>query len=180
MQRAPISNLIGAFLILAWACIVLAAPALAQSGSRDFLSPGEADKVRDAPSPNDRVRLFISFADERLKKLQYELSAKEASEGREILLNGLLNGYSGCIDEATDRLQAAKEKGADMRSAIKDMQKQSRSFLDELRKIQTAGGPELDLFKNSLGDAIDSTQDALDEANKAAKEYGAVPVRRKP
>jgi hypothetical protein len=159
---------------------MLATPVRAQSGNRDFLSSAEADKVRDAPTPNDRVRLFISFADDRMKKLQYELGNKEPSQHRETLINGLLNGYSGCIDEATDRLQDAKGKGVDMRWAVKDMQKQTKNFLDALRKIQTAGGPELDSFKDSLSDAIDSTQDALNEANKASKEYGAVPVRRRP
>lgn len=161
-------------------CAMLVLRVQAQAVEHDFLSPEEADKIRDAQSPNDRVRLFVSFADDRMRKLQYELSSKEASQNREMLLNGLLNGYAGCIDEATDRLQEARAKGADMRSAIKDMQKQTKAFLDALNKIKTTGGAELDTYKESLDDAIESTQDALNEANKASKEYGAVPVRRKP
>ena len=154
--------------------------ARAQAGDRDFLSPAEADKVRDAQSPNDRVRLFISFADDRMKKLQYELNDKSPTDNREMLLNGLLNGFTDCMDEATDRLQEAREKGVDLRTAIKEMQKQAKSFLDALHKIESAGGPELASFKDSLSDAIDSTQGALNAATKASKEYGAVPVRRKP
>lgn len=167
-------------LALASLCAAHAARARAQSSEHDFLSPVEADKVRDAPTPDERIKLFLSFADDRLKKLEYELSRKEAVENRGMILNGLLNGYSGCLDEATDRLQEARDKGADIRSAIKEAQKRSKTFLDALRKIQATGGPELDSFKDSLGDAIDSTQGALNEANKASKEYGAVPVRRRP
>jgi hypothetical protein len=169
-------------ILLALSCIftALAAPVRAQSAHRDFLSPAEADKVREAPSPNERVRLFLLFADDRMKKLQYELSRKDASQNREELLNGLLNGYSGCVDEAVDRLHEAREKGTDMRMAIKEMQKQTKDFLDALHKIETAGGPELDSFKDTLDDAIEATQDAQAEANQASKEYGAVPIRRKP
>ncbi|HKW90026.1 MAG TPA: hypothetical protein VJN21_14845 [Candidatus Acidoferrales bacterium] len=172
--------MICALLVIACTCALLATPAQAQSGARDFLSPAEADKIRDAQTPDARVRLFVTFAEDRLKKLQYELSSKEATQNRDMLLNGLLNGYASCLDEATDRLQDAKAKGADIRQAIKDMQKQTKLFLDELHKIQDAGGPELETFKDSLSDAINSTQDALNESNKASKEYGAVPIRRKP
>lgn len=180
MREDRIWKWLSAVLALGCVCAAFSMRARGQAEGHDFLSPAEADKVRDAQSPNDRVRLFISFANDRMKKLQYELSEKEATENREMLLNGLLNGYAGCMDEATDRLQEAREKGVDIRSAIKDMQKESKSFLDALRKIESAGGPELNSFKDSLSDAIDSTQDALNAAAKASKEYGAVPVRRKP
>lgn len=179
-RKTRAAGIICGLLMLACACAMVYGPARAQSSERDFLSPAEADKVRNAPSPDERVRLFILFAEDRMKKLQYELNSKEATQNRDVLLNGLLNGYSSCLDEATDRLQEAKTKGADMRSSVKEMQKQTKLFLDALHKIQNDGGADLESFKDSLGDAIDSTQDALNEATKASKEYGAVPVRRKP
>ncbi len=36
---------------------------------KDYLSSVEADKIRDAETTNDRIKLFLSFADDRLKKL---------------------------------------------------------------------------------------------------------------
>jgi hypothetical protein len=60
------------------------------------------------------------------------------------------------------------------------MQKRGKEYLDALQKIEGAGDPELSAFKDALDDAIEGTQDALKDANKASKEYGAVPVRRKP
>lgn len=180
MSETRIQRRIRTATLLAVACLAFEPTTRAQSNGQDFLSPAEADKVRDAYTPGERVKLFISFADDRMKKLQYELSSKQPSQNYDVLLNGLLNGYTSCIDEATERLQEAREKGADIRPVIKEMQKQAKEFLDALHKIQAADGPELESFKDSLGDAIDSTQDALDAANKASKEYGAVPVRRKP
>ena len=33
----------------------------------------EADKIRDAETTNDRMKLFVSFAEDRLTKFKYEL-----------------------------------------------------------------------------------------------------------
>ncbi|MGB6233247.1 MAG: hypothetical protein WBF46_07240, partial [Candidatus Acidiferrales bacterium] len=58
----------------------------------DFLSPGEADKIREAQDPNDRIKLFLDFADDRLKKVEYELKLTTPQVHKPELLNGLLNG----------------------------------------------------------------------------------------
>ncbi|HKV27875.1 MAG TPA: hypothetical protein VJN90_06345 [Candidatus Acidoferrales bacterium] len=146
----------------------------------DFLSPAEADKIRDAQDPNERVKLFLDFAADRMKKLQYELQLKSPQMHKDQLLNGLLSAYAGCIDEAADRIQEGRETSPNMRAAIKDMQKRGKEYLETLQKIEATGGAELSAFKESLDDAIEGTQDALKDANKASKEYGAAPVRRKP
>ena len=56
-------------------CLMLFAgrSAIAQQEQKDYLSSLEADKIRDAETTNDRVKLFLTFADDRLKKFQYEL-----------------------------------------------------------------------------------------------------------
>lgn len=146
----------------------------------DFLSPGEADKIRDAQSFNDRIKLFLDFAGDRLKKLQYELQLTTPQIHKQQLLNGLLSAYSGCMDEAADRIQEGQQKGAQIRPAIKDMEKRGKAYLETLKTIEGANGPELASYKDSLDDAIAGTQEALDDTAKASKEYGATPVRRKP
>lgn len=162
-----------------FAILLFAANAHAQ-GQPDFLTPAEADKVRDAMNPNDRIKLFVDFAGDRLKKLQYELQLTTPQVHKQQLLNGLLNNYSGCMDEAADRIQDAQKKGAEIRQAIKDMEKRGKEYLATLKTIEGANGPELASYKESLDDAISDTQEALDDTAKAAKEYGAAPIRRKP
>ena len=149
-------------------------------GEHDFLSPGEAEKVRDAQSASDRARLFIAFAEDRLKKFEYELQLKGPQMNRVEMLNGLLKAYTDCIDEASDRIDDGRQSELDMRPAIKEMQKKAAEYLATLNKIQTAGSRYAANYKDSLGDAIADTQDALRDVKKAAKEYGSVPVRRKP
>jgi hypothetical protein len=159
---------------------VLLLPLVAHAQDQpDFLSPGEADKVRDAQDPGDRIKLFLDFAEDRIKKLQYELQLKSPQVDKPEILNGLLNGYSGCIGEAADRLQDAQQKGLQIRKVIKDMEKRTKEYLETLKTIEGANGPDLPSYKDSLDDAISGTQDALNAATKASKEYGAGPIRRK-
>ncbi|MHB8527144.1 MAG: hypothetical protein ACYDD2_13425 [Candidatus Acidiferrales bacterium] len=167
--------------LLAWTGASAVCVAVAHAQERpDFLSPDEADKVRDAQNPNERVKLFLDFAADRLKKLQYELQLKSPQMHKNQILNGLLSAYAGCIDEAADRIDEGRETNPNMRPAIKDMQKRGKEYLEALRKIEGSGGPELVAYKDSLDDAIEGTQDALKDATKTSEEYGAVPVRRKP
>lgn len=175
------NKFIAAALVAASALSILLLLATAKAQDQpDFLSPAEADKVRDAQDPNERIKLFLDFAADRLKKLQYELHLTTPQVNKKELLNGLLDSYSGCIDEAADRVQDGQQHGAKIRPAIKDMEKRAKEFLETLKTVEGAHGPDLASYKDSLDDAIAGTQDAVDEAAKASKEYGSVPIRRKP
>lgn len=175
------NRFVAALLVAASALAIMLLFATAKAQEQpDFLSPGEADKVRDAQDPSDRIKLFLDFAGDRLKKLQYELHLATPQVNKQELINGLLSQYSGCIDEAADRVQEGKQHGEKIRPAIKDMQKRTKDYLEALKTIEAANGPEMAAYKDSLDDAIGGTQDAAAEAAKASKEYGSVPIRRKP
>ena len=159
----------------------VAAPAPASplpQEKRDYLTDAEDDKIRDAYDPSEKIHLFIGFAQDRLKKFQYELDRKQTELHRSDTLNGLLNGYEGCVDDAADLIQLEIEKDADIHGAIKEMSSKSKEFLAALQKIQNDKGAEFDLFKDTLDDAIEGTSDAMHEAEAAQKSYSA-PVRRK-
>jgi hypothetical protein len=152
--------------------------ALAQQEQKDYLSTLEADKIRDAETTNERVKLFLTFADDRLKKFQYEL--EHPSGTRHIdMLNSLLNAYGGCVDDAADLIQLGIEKQENIRAAVDLMASQSKAFLAVLEKFSAAGGPDLEEYKSNLDDAIEGTRDAMNESQKATKKVAAPPVRRK-
>ena len=161
-------------------CLMLCSggSALAQQEQKDYLSALEADKIRDAETTNERVKLFLTFAEDRLKKFQYEL--EHPSGTRHIdMLNSLLNGYGGCVDDAADLIQLGIEKQENIRAAVDLMASQSKAFLAVLEKLSTAGGPDLEEYKSNLDDAIEGTRDAMNESQKATKKVAAPPVRRK-
>lgn len=148
-------------------------------GDKDYLTEGEADKIRDADTPAARIRLFMGFAEDRIKKFDYELNRKVPESRRTEILNFLLNSYSGCIDDATDQLDVAKEKQMDVRAEIKMMKAKDTEFLEKLQKYEK-DGPELDTYRETLEDAIEGTKDALTDIGDAEKEATPGPVRRKP
>jgi hypothetical protein len=152
----------------------------AQSEKKDYLTEAEADRIRDAPLPPDRIKLFVFFADDRLKKFQYELTRTKPEGRRSEILNSLLNAYSGCMDDAADQVALAQEKQIDIHGPLKTMQTKGKEFLDILQKLDSNPGPEYDTYKETLQDAIEGTKDALADADKAAKELTPAPVRRKP
>jgi hypothetical protein len=161
-------------------CLLLlaAGSTIAQQEQKDYLSALEADKIRDAETTNDRVKLFLSFADDRLKKFQYEL--EHPSGPRHIdMLNSLLNAYGGCVDDAADLIQLGIERQENIRAAIDLMASQSNAFLAVLEKLSSAGGSDLEAYKSNLDDAIEGTRDAMNESHKATKKVAAPPVRRK-
>jgi hypothetical protein len=155
----------------------LGASLLAQSVDKDYLTNTEADKIRDAETPNERIKLFILFADDRIKKFQYELE-HPSQNNHEQMLNYLLNAYIGCVDDAADLVQLGIEKQQNVRSGVDLMAEKTKEYLDVLNKVK-ADAKEIEMYKENLDDAIEGTQDAQKDAEKAKKSVAPPPVRRK-
>ena len=163
---------LGLILLCMWA------PRLsAQLPKKDYLTALEADKIRDAETTNERIKLFLGFADDRLKKFQYEVQHPSQTKHTE-LLNYLMNAFGSCVDDAADLIQLGLEKQDNIREGIDLMSAKTNEFLPILQKF-LAEGPELELYKDNLDDAIEGTQDALKEAEKAKRKAAPPPVRRK-
>lgn len=173
MIRKP-APWIAAMLMLAFA---FARPVAAQRPEKDYLSGVEADKIRDAETPNERIKLFLEFAQDRLKKFQYELEHPSPNKHTE-MLNYLMNSYIGCVDDAADIIQVGLEHQDSIREGVDLMAARTKEFLPILEKIK-AEGPDLDVYKDNLDDAIEGTQDAMNDAEKAKKKAAPPPVRRK-
>ncbi len=149
----------------------------ARAQQKDYLSALEADKIRDAEGTNERIKLFLIFADDRLKKFQYELQHPSSNKHPE-MLNALMNAYVGCVDDAADLIQLGIQKQENIRQGIDLMASRSKEFLEILNKI-SAEGADIDMYKDNLDDAIEGTRDAMNDAEKAKKAVAPPPVRRK-
>jgi hypothetical protein len=166
------------FLLLCLSFLAIAARPASAQDQKDYLSSLEADKIRDAETTNERIKLFLTFAEDRLKKFQYEL--EHPSGNRHIdMLNSLLNAYGGCVDDAADLVQLGIQRQENIRPAIDMMASQSKVFLATLEKLEASSNPDLDEYKSNLDDAIEGTRDAMNEAQKATKKVAPPPVRRK-
>ncbi len=153
--------------------------AAAPQGKKDYLSQDEADKIRDAQDPGDRIKLYMSFAQDRLDKFEYELNRPEHEAQYDDILNNLMNGYVGCVDDAADQIDVAQEKQVDIRGAVKEMKEKDTAFLAKLEKFDQATGPDFDAYRYTLEDAIEGTKEAINDASDAEKSHPSGPVRRK-
>jgi hypothetical protein len=166
-------------LLLAAFCILGAAPLVCAGApqQKDYLTALEANKIRDAETVNERIKLFLTFADDRLKKFQYELDHPSTNRHGD-MLNSLLNAYAGCVDDAADLVQLGIEKQENIRQGIDMMTARTKEFLVVLEKLSNEGA-ERELYKDNLDDAIEGTRDAMNDAEKAKKKVAPPPVRRK-
>ena len=147
---------------------------------KEYLSEAEADKIREAGATGPRIALFAGFASDRIKKLQYEFAHfDKTDQKRTERLNSLINGYAGCIDDAADLIEIGIEKQQDIREGVKAMQTGIKEFLPYLQGLST-NGMERETYKENLEDAIEATQDAQKDVEKASKGMAAPPVRRNP
>lgn len=148
-----------------------------RTAQKDYLSAVESDKIRDAEGTNERIKLFLTFADDRLKKFQYELQHPSSNKHPE-MLNALMNAYVGCVDDAADLVQLGIQKQENIRAGIDLMAGRTKEFLQILEKL-SADGVEVDIYKDNLDDAIEGTRDAMNDAEKAKKAVAPPPMRRK-
>ena len=88
------------------AVLAFCAPPAPAQGRKDYISGAEADKIRDAVDSNERIRLFLSFASDRLKQLQYELEhpANTVRRGEgDLLVLGRINRAASLTTEEVMR-----------------------------------------------------------------------------
>ena len=86
--------------------------------------------------------------------------------------------YDVGVDDAADVMQLGIEKQENVRKGIDLMASRTKDFLPILQKY-SANGPELEIYKDNLDDAIEGTQDAMNDAEKAKKKVAPSPIRRK-
>ena len=181
-MRNPLRTISAPGIALLLAAILSGVPTAHAAGpqKKEYLSETEADKIRDAGASGPRIMLYASYAGDRIKKIQYEFAHMDpADQKRPDRVNNLLNAYTGCIDDAADLVDIGIEKQEDIRQGVKALQAQIKDALAYLQDLATKG-PERETYKDTLEDAIEATQDAAKDVDKATKEMAPPPVRRKP
>lgn len=139
--------------------LLAAAP---MAGQRDFLTADEVDQLRDAQEPDARLRLYLLFARQRVDLLE-QIFGKEKT-GRSLLIHDTLDQYTKLVealDTVTDDALSHKRPV----SVLGEIAKTEHEMLTHLEKLAELHPPDVDRYRFSLDQAIDTTRDSL-EANE--------------
>lgn len=148
-----------------FACVcaffALGIPAFAQ---KEFLTSDEIEKVREAQLPNDRLKLYLLFARQRLDQLD-RLLAKE-KKGRSLTARDLLEQYTEIIDAIDTVSDDALKRGVDIAEGTAAVADGEKKFVAQLQKIRDRAPTDLDLYEIELKEAMAGTTDSLDLGNQ--------------
>ena len=168
--------------ILLSGCVALAVmlttglPTAAQTRI-DYLTPAEVEKIRNIEDPDRKIQLFLTFAADRLTKLENKIGkAGRDPEKNYDEIAVRFDDYIRAIDDATGHLDMWLDRGGiELYKVRKRMKKDGAEFLERLALLgESRALTETDLTYE-LEDATEATRDML--ALGATIPDGLVPPR---
>jgi hypothetical protein len=160
--------------------LVLLLTMVASARKRDPLTEAETDQLREyAMEPQQRLKLYIKFAEARLLAIDQLRSDPKFSEGRGKKIHDLLEDFTAILDEINDNLDTYqgrplnRDDRKEFNKGLKAVIEASDKFDLKLRTLKSAIDTDPQAKKESadyefvLADA----QDAVKSSGDMAREY---------
>jgi len=141
---------------------------IALLAQKDFLTPDEVERIREAQEPNLRLTLYANYATQRLDLLK-QLFAKE-KPGRSILIYNQLDQYTKIIEAIDVVADDALRRKLDLTLGITEVAKAETKMLAELEKFAASEPKDVARYEFVLKTAIETTQDSLEISQQDLKD----------
>jgi len=129
------------------------------------LSETETEQVAEAAVfPNERVKLYTKFLDERADKIK-DLSHRPKSAQRVLKLDDALQDFTALMDEMGSNLDQYSDRHSDIRKALKSLTDETPHWLNILRVLPGESG-----FDLARKEAIESGEELADQATRLLHE----------
>lgn len=150
-------------LLLVLLCAIL--PIAAQ---KDFLTGDEVDQIRLVQEPNERLKLYMLFAKQRVDQIDSLL--KREKPGRSALLHDLLDDFTKIIEAADTVADDAIRRKIALDEGLMAVIKSERAFADRLGKVKAAAPKDLARYELVLDTAVETLTDSIEIAQADIKD----------
>ncbi len=148
--------------------LVLLCAILPLAAQKDFLTGDEVDQIRLLQEPNERLKLYMLFAKQRIDQVDSLL--KREKPGRSALLHDLLDDFTKIIEAADTVADDAIRRKLALDEGLMAVIKAERAFAERLGKVKTDAPKDLARYELVLDMAVETLTDSIETAQADIKD----------
>jgi hypothetical protein len=129
---------------------------------RDYLTADEVDQVRLVQEPNERLKLYVGFAQSRLALIEQAVAQEKI--GRSKLIHDLLEDFTKIIEAIDTVSDDALKRKVDLSAGLKLVADANKDMLTRLEKVRETEPKDIARYEFALDNAIETTRDSSELA----------------